>query len=184
MRPGFSGVAGFVNAVAHGKIGPRQTFAAPDINNVGIGRRHGNGSDRLRRFTVKDGIPRAAVIVRLPDAAVDRAHVKHIGLTRHAASCAGPAAARGADHAPAHFLVSGFGNLLRRGGMAGNQSKHGDKRKRKNAKPANHGGPPEKIQTAQHKTNGNREGAKLQRRQYTVFVARVTRSSLTFPCPN
>ena len=36
MLPGFSGVGGFVDAIAGGKIGAAQAFAAAYINNVGI----------------------------------------------------------------------------------------------------------------------------------------------------
>ena len=41
VLPGFSAVGGFVNAVASGKIGAAQAFAAADIDDVGIGWRYG-----------------------------------------------------------------------------------------------------------------------------------------------
>ena len=113
MRPRFSGICGLVNSVAHGKIRPRQTFTASHVNNVWVGKRHGYRPDRLRRLAVKDGIPRAPVVVGFPHSAVHRAHVKNVGLAGHAAGGARASAARGTNHAPAHFLVSGFGYLLR-----------------------------------------------------------------------
>ncbi len=36
MRPGFAGVDGFVDAIADGKVGPLQAFAASDVNNVWV----------------------------------------------------------------------------------------------------------------------------------------------------
>src|SRR5580704_6635708 len=41
MLPGFSGVAGFVDAVADGEIGSAQAFAAAYVDDVGIARRYG-----------------------------------------------------------------------------------------------------------------------------------------------
>ena len=50
-----------------------QAFAAADVDDVRIGRRDGDRADRLRRLVVEDRVPRAAVVVDLPDAAVDLA---------------------------------------------------------------------------------------------------------------
>ena len=36
MRPRFSGVSGFINAVADRKIRPMQSFTAADVDNVRI----------------------------------------------------------------------------------------------------------------------------------------------------
>ena len=109
VRPRFAGVGGFVNAVADGEIGAGQTFAAGNINDVWIGGCDGDGADRLRGLVVEDGRPGAAVIVGLPDAAIHGADIENIGLARHAARGASASAARGADHAPAHFLVRALG---------------------------------------------------------------------------
>jgi hypothetical protein len=73
MSPGLAGVGGFVDSVADRKIGAMQAFAAGDINDVGIGRSDGDGANRLRGLVVEDGRPGAAVVVRLPYAAVDLA---------------------------------------------------------------------------------------------------------------
>ncbi len=61
----------------------------------------------------KIGIPGAAVVVRLPDTAVDLAHVENVWLAGNAGRGAGAAAAKRADHAPMQLLVSVLGNLLR-----------------------------------------------------------------------
>src|SRR5580658_93055 len=47
MRPRFAPIAGFVNSVTNGEIGPRQPFTARNINDVGVRRSHGDGADGL-----------------------------------------------------------------------------------------------------------------------------------------
>ena len=131
VRPGLARVGGFVDAVTQRQVRPRQAFAAANVNDVGIGRRHGNRANGFGGLAVKHGIPGAAVIVRPPHASVDRTHVKNVGLARHAASSARPASARGTDHAPAHFLVRGFGDL--RPGRIRTDGRKNDERKRENA---------------------------------------------------
>src|SRR6202043_3403765 len=63
MRPGFAGVGGFINAVADGEIGTRETFAAGNVNDVGIRRGNRDCPDRLRRLRIEDRPPGAAVII-------------------------------------------------------------------------------------------------------------------------
>ena len=111
MRPGLAGVGGFVDAVADRKIGPMQSLAAADINDVGIGRSNCDGADGLRGLVIEDGIPGAAVVVRLPDAAVHLADVKHIRLAGNSRGGAGAPATKRPDHAPVQILISVFGNL-------------------------------------------------------------------------
>ncbi len=45
VSPRFPGVRRFVNAVADGKIGPMQTFAASDVDNIRIGNRDRQRAD-------------------------------------------------------------------------------------------------------------------------------------------
>ena len=54
MRPGFAGVGGFVDAVADREIGAMQSFAAADINDVGIGGGDRDGADGLRGLVIED----------------------------------------------------------------------------------------------------------------------------------
>ena len=111
MRPRFSRIGGFVDSVADRKIGPVQSFAAGDVDDVRIRRRDCNGADRLRGFVIEDGIPCAAVVVRLPHSAVHLSHVKHVGLAGHAGGSAGASAAKGPNHPPVQIVISVFGNL-------------------------------------------------------------------------
>ncbi len=74
---------------------------------------------------IEDGIPGAAVVVRLPDAAVHLADVENIGLAGYTGGGASAATAKRADHAPVQFLVCIFGNLCpERGGRQENQQRH------------------------------------------------------------
>ena len=100
MRPGFSRVGRFVNAVADGKIGSMQTFAAADINDIRIGNRHGDGTDRTGWLIIKDRLPGSPVIGRLENAAIDLRHVKDIWLRGNAGDRARSTAAEWSDVAP------------------------------------------------------------------------------------
>ena len=105
MRPGFSRVGGFVNAIAGGKIGALQTFAAADVNDIGIGRCDGQRADGAGGLVVENRIPGVSKIGGLPDAAVDGSHVENVGLVRDAGDGHGAASAERADAAPAHFRI-------------------------------------------------------------------------------
>src|SRR4051794_10841779 len=70
VRPRLSGIGGFVDAVSGGEIGPLQSFAAPDVDDVGVRRRDRDRADRSGRLLVEDRFPGEPVVVRLPDAAV------------------------------------------------------------------------------------------------------------------
>ena len=100
MRPRRSGVCGFVDTVAGGKVGPVQTFAAAGVDDIGIGGRDGQRSDRTRWLAIEDRRPRAAVVVGLPDAAVHGAHIEDSRLRGNAGGGARAAAAQRPDHAP------------------------------------------------------------------------------------
>src|SRR5271167_4207832 len=110
MSPGFAGVGGLVDAVADGEIGAVQSLAAADIDDVGVRRSDGNGSDGLSGFVIEDGVPGATVVVGFPNAAVYLGDVEHIGLAGNAGGRAGAPATKRADHAPVQFLVGVFGN--------------------------------------------------------------------------
>src|SRR5260370_18064504 len=100
MRPGFPGVGGFVDAVAHRKVGAMQAFAAGDVNEVWIRWSYCDGADRLCRLMIEDRSPDAAVVVGPPDSAVDLAHVENIGLAWDAGGGAGAASAKVSDDRP------------------------------------------------------------------------------------
>src|ERR1700678_560163 len=136
MSPGFARIGGFVDSVADGEIGPVQPFAASNINNVGIGSGYRDGPNGLRRLVIENRIPGAAVIVRLPDSAVDLADVKNVRLGGHAGGSAGTASAKGADHAPVEILISILGNLLRGDGLEREKDCAEDREQEKETKDA------------------------------------------------
>ena len=103
MRPRFSGVGGFVDAIAGREIRALQSFAAAHVNDIRVGRSNGKRADGTAGLIVENRIPGVAEIGGLPDAAVDRGHVEDIRLMRHAGDGHGAAPAERADATPAHF---------------------------------------------------------------------------------
>src|SRR5260370_40621378 len=83
VLPGPSGISRFVDAVAGGEVRALQPFAAAYVDDVGIGRRNGDGADRARVLIVEDRLPGAARVRGLPYAAVNPRHVQNIGLLPH-----------------------------------------------------------------------------------------------------
>ena len=84
-----------------------------DVDDVGVRGRDGDRADRARGLVVEDRAPDAAVVGRLPHAAVADADVEDVGLRRDAGDGAGAAGPVGADRAPAHLaeelLIEGLG---------------------------------------------------------------------------
>src|SRR5580658_2933129 len=112
VSPGFSRVRGFVDSVSDREVGAMQAFTAGHVNGIGIGRSYGDGANRLGRLVVEDRRPSAAVVIGLPDSAVDLAHIENIWLAGDAGGGSGAASAKRADHAPMQILISIFWNLL------------------------------------------------------------------------
>src|SRR5260370_7676900 len=100
---GPSGISRFVDAVAGAEVRALQPFAAAYVDDVGIGRRNGDGADRARVLIVEDRLPGVARVRGLPYAAVDRGHVENIGLVRHASEGHGAPAPKQANAPPPHF---------------------------------------------------------------------------------
>src|SRR5690349_10986686 len=100
MRPGLSRVGGFVNAVAYGQIGTLQSFATADIDDVWIGWRYRNAPDRAGRLIVENRIPRAAIVIRLPNSTVHLRHIENTRLRRNARQCTHATSTAWADAAP------------------------------------------------------------------------------------
>ena len=80
VRPRLAGVGGLVDAVAGREVGALQPFAAADVDDVRVRRRDRDRADRAGRLVVEDRRPGAAVVGRLPHAAVDGADVEHVRL--------------------------------------------------------------------------------------------------------
>jgi len=104
VRPGLARIGRFVNTITDRKIRPMQPLTAADINYVWIRRRYRNRADRARGLVVKDRLPRATVVVGLPNAAIAHSDIKHIRLAGHSGDSACASTTVGADGAP----VEGF----------------------------------------------------------------------------
>src|SRR5579862_4837016 len=82
-------------------------FPSTDINNIGIGPRHGEAADRRHILLVEDGSPGHGAICRLPDTSACSAEIIGGRISRNARSCQGTAAAEGTDRAVFHALEGG-----------------------------------------------------------------------------
>src|SRR5207249_2665721 len=103
MAPRPAAVGGLVDAVACGEVRPLEALAAADVDHVRARRSDGDRTDGAGRLIVEDRPPGPAVVLGLPDPAVDGAHVEDVGLIRDAGrGLRAPAAVR-ADHAPAQL---------------------------------------------------------------------------------
>ena len=100
MRPGFPRISRFVDAIAYREIGTLQSFPAANINDIRIGRRNRDASDGARRLFVEDRRPRAAVVISLPNAAVNLCDVEDVRLRWHTGDRARAASAKWANAAP------------------------------------------------------------------------------------
>ena len=105
MRPRRAGVGGLVHAVAGGQVGADDAAAAPDIDDVRVGRRHGDRADRAGGLVVEDRHPVGAVVGGAPHAAVVEADVEHVGLAGHAVEGARAPGAGRTDRAPVHVAI-------------------------------------------------------------------------------
>src|SRR5262245_12413929 len=103
MCPGFPGVGGLVDAVAHRKVGTRQPFTTADVKYIGIRRRDGYPSNRAGWLIIKDRLPRPARVGCLPNSAIAHADVKRVRLARHTGRGLRPSSAIGPYRAPFHF---------------------------------------------------------------------------------
>src|SRR5579864_1639244 len=111
MHPSFSRVGGFVNSIASGKVRSLQAFAAADVNYIRIRRRHGHCSHGTAGLVIKNRVPGVPEVRGFPDSAIDRSHIKDVGLVRHAGNGYRATSAKGSNAAPAHlakeFLIKG-----------------------------------------------------------------------------
>ncbi len=162
MRPGLACIRGFVNSITHGEIGARQSFATRYVDNVWIGRSHGDSADRLRGLRIKDGRPRPAKIVGFPHTTIDRAHVENIRLAGHSANGASPPAASRPDHAPAHLLVRTFRILLSLAIPRAEKKAQNHKCNHQEAIPSHHMTPRGKCPNAQQQSKCQRRASVLQ----------------------
>ena len=102
VGPGLAGIGGFVHPVAGGQIRPDDAGPRPDIDHVGVGRRHRNRADRTGRLPIEQRDPVRPVVGRPPDPAVIEPDVKHVRLTRDARQSASSAGPGRTDLTPVH----------------------------------------------------------------------------------
>src|SRR5690348_489406 len=112
MSPSFAGIRRLVDSVSRGEVRALQPFAAPHVDNIGIGRGDSNGPDRRCRLAIEDWLPGAAKIVSFPDAAIHSADIENVWLARDASDRTGASPAERADLAPAQLLKHSIGSLL------------------------------------------------------------------------
>src|SRR5258708_7178095 len=80
MTPVLAAIVRFVHAVADGEVGTLESFAATNVEDVGVGGRDRDGANGAGRLLVEERLPGAAIVVGLPDAAVVHANEKNVGL--------------------------------------------------------------------------------------------------------
>ena len=94
VLPGLAAVGGLVDAVAGHDVAADVGLAGADVDDVGIGRRDGDGADGRGRLIVEDRLPGEAAVGRLPDAAGRRGRVVDHRIAGDAAGPADAAAGR------------------------------------------------------------------------------------------
>ena len=112
VRPGLAGVGGFVDAVSEREVAADAGFARADIDDVGIGIRHGNGADGRYRLLIKERIPADPAIGGFPDASASRAKIVGIRLARHTSHRQHAAATERPNQTPLHPTIGFRINLL------------------------------------------------------------------------
>ncbi len=106
VLPRFARVGGFIYAVAVRKIAAHTGLAHADVNDVGIGIRHGNRADRAGfEIAVGNVFPIDAAVFGFPHTAAGAAEIINQRLIRHAGHRRRAAAAKRADAAPLHRAV-------------------------------------------------------------------------------
>src|SRR5581483_8141692 len=104
VRPGLTGVHGFIHPVAEGDVAANAGFAGADVDDVGIGRRHGNAADGRDRLLIEERNPGDAGVGGFPDAAGDRAEIIRVGIAGNAGDREDATATEWSDETPFHFL--------------------------------------------------------------------------------
>src|SRR5215469_1355851 len=128
MRPGFSAVRGFINAVADREIGALQSLAAANVNDARVRRSHRDRTDRLSRLAIENGLPRLAVVRSLPYSAIYLSHEEDIRFRRNAGYRDGAPSTKRADAPPPQALVQLRAEFLRHSrGSKGDRKEYCDK---------------------------------------------------------
>lgn len=131
MLPGPAAVGRSVDSVSNGEIGALQSLAAAHVNDLGIRRGDRERADRLRRLSVEDRHPDAAVVGAFPHAAVIGGDIEDVRLFRHPGCCDGAAAAEWSNHAPANAGIELGTELLSTGQPRQQSGNHQDEHEQK-----------------------------------------------------
>ena len=103
MLPGRTGVGGLPHAVALIDCPAHiADVARPDVNDVGIGGRHGDRTDRSHVLFIEDRLPHHAAIGGLPGSAARSSDVIDRGLAGNTGYSGYASRAEGTDLPPLH----------------------------------------------------------------------------------
>src|SRR5262249_36600257 len=97
VLPGAPAVDRLEDPVADAEVGPVQSLAAADVDDVRVRGGNRDVADRSGRRLIEDRPPCAAVVIRFPDSTVVHAHEEHTGLRRHADAADGTTRPERAD---------------------------------------------------------------------------------------
>src|SRR5579871_6507873 len=100
VLPALAAVRRTVHPIARGEVGANVGFSGADVNDFRIGGSNGNSPDRSNGLMVEDGRPGYSGVRGLPDAAIDCAEVKRVGIAGDSGGGDGAASAKGTDQAP------------------------------------------------------------------------------------
>jgi hypothetical protein len=81
-----------------------QPFSAADIDYVRVRNRNSDSTDRSCGLLIEEGRPGAAIVIRLPDAAVDYSYIEYIRMSRNSGGSLSATTSIRADSAPVERL--------------------------------------------------------------------------------
>jgi len=104
VLPGFAGVAGFVDAVADFDVAANVGLAGTGVDDIRIGRRDGQRTERRSRLIVGNRLPVNAAVGRFPYSAGGSGGVASKRIARHAGNATNTPARRRPDGAKLQAL--------------------------------------------------------------------------------
>jgi len=107
VLPRLAAVGRLEDAVTDAEVRTMEPLAGADVDDVGIGPRDADVTDRPGRRAVEDRPPRPSVVVGLPHAAGVNAGEEDVRLRRDADAGDRPAGAEWSDQAVAKVLIAG-----------------------------------------------------------------------------
>ena len=133
VPPRSSAVGGFEDPVTDAQVGTMEALAAADVDDLWIRGRDGDVANRTGWRRVEDRMPRAAVVVGFPHAAVVGADKEHSRLRRHADTADRAARAERSDQAIAELLIERrIDSLHVTGALCGRDARAGSDQQQQN----------------------------------------------------